>query len=304
VGALMLLATVPLARWKSRAALRLRLATAGGLAMVGALAGLSSASFLWYEIGGRVVLHWEEIAAGLAGTALVAATLVGIARAARGRDSMLRVVGWLALITFATTWWLVAEGMGTYRPYEIATLTLLLGLPPVAAIGGVGASRVGTIGSLVIACQVLMFAATLLVSAAMVVALLASVVGQGRVPDIGSLLIGAIPVVVAVEFAIALQRWRHGGRGALLVANLAVGFVVILAGGWVLLLPEGGLLSATPELRVLSAVAVGVVVVGTLGALLMKPPATDDDRDENGREREQVGGIPGELDLPHVGNGS
>lgn len=304
LGALILLALTPLARWKSKPALRLRLAVAGGLALVGAWAALSSATFLWYQLGGRILFQWEEVTAGLAGVALAGANLVGIARAVRGRDTVLRVVGWLALITIGTTWWLVVEGMGTYRPYEVSAVTLLLGLPAVAAIGGVGASRMGSIGSLVIACQVLMFAATLLVAGATALSFVAGLLGQGRLPDVGTLLIGAIPLLVAVEFGVALRLWRRGRRGALLVANLAVGFVVIVAGGWLLFLPEGGLLSSTTELRVLSVVAIGVVIVGTVGALLLPPPASGEDRGQDRREGDQVGGIAGELNLPHPGDGA
>jgi hypothetical protein len=310
LGALLALTLAAGLMWMGPRAAPMQLGLAAGLVVLGAYGTVATNPGLWLSFGGRIV-RWELVATLAASLCLGTAAAVGVWRAARGRPTALRVVGWLAVIAGGFALWLAVEAMDTYRPHEVVALAAIIMVPSAAAVtatsplqnAGEHGRGADTAMALVIACQILMFGAAVLLAGWLTVLLVASLLGPGaRLPDLGSLAIGAIPVVVAVEYAFALLAWRRGRRGPLLVANLAIAIAVIPAGGWALVYPDGGFFVITLELRAFAAVAIAVVLVGTIGPWLLRPPTAGEEGQGQRKQGHEVPRIPDEDDRRRMGD--
>lgn len=254
-------------------------------------------------------IDWDAVLLlGLA-LALVASVAIGLWRASFGRATVLRVVGWLNAITIGFAWWWIVADLGTYRPHEIVAATLALGLPIVAAITSVPigvewrhARRIGVLTSLVIGAQLLMAAAAVAAGVAGIVAFVDNALDRG--PDPLTLGLAAVGVALVWQFVHGLRAWRRGRQAPLFIADVAVGLVVLPGAFFLFSQPEGGFFTIGVELRVLAAMAVGVVLVGGVGLGLVDPPLAEDQREREGGQRDEVPGIPGEGDRARSDDGA
>lgn len=312
-AALAALAGVALVAWGGSLGL-VRLVLAAGIAVPAAIALIPTLPYLSAMPARFAVrIDWEAILAAGAALALILAAGVGVWRAALGMDAVLRVVGWLAALGVGLAWWQVVDHMPAYRGHELVLLTFALALPCAAAIGGApvrgparATRRIGAALSLVIAAQLLMAGASLLVAGALVLSFLASLLSPGaRAPDVGSLAMGSIPLLVAVGFVAGLWAWRRGSRAVLLAADAPLALVVVLGAGWMLLQPETGFLAPTPESRVVGVLAALTVLGAMAGVVVLPPPVADDEQGQGeGGQGHQIPRVPREGDGVQAGGGA
>lgn len=308
IGAL-LAAAVGVGLWLTgRRLARLRLALAGGLLLVAAWPVVAFSHYLGRFLEGRLAFGTESVALLAAGLALGISVGIGMVRAARGRSTVLRVVGWMAALVLGYAWWAIAINLGTYRPHEMVAITASLGVFAGSAITSVpiGAStrarRSAGIGaSLVMAIQAFLLAIALLVAGGAFAWLAIATVG-GDVPNLAAL--GAVLTAIALAglFVSGWLDWRRGSLRNIMIGNSVAVVTALGLGTIVLLQGEGGLLSTGVEIRVLAALLMITVLVGAIGLRVVDPPLADDERDGEGRQGDEIRRIADEEDDAGLGD--
>lgn len=295
--------------WLTRPRLAmLRLALAGGLLLVAAVPVVAFGHYLGRVLEGRLTSGMESVALLAAGLVLGIGVAIGIVRAARGRATVLRVIGWTAALALGYAWWAIAINLGTYRPHEMVAITASLGAFAGSAITSVpigisaGVSRTAGVGtSLVMAIQAFMLAIVLLVAGGAVLWLAIGTVG-GDLPDLAALGAVLVAIALAAVFVTGWLDWRRGSLSRIIAVNSVAVVVAIGLGGLVLLQPEGSLFSIGIEMRVLAALLMITVLVGAIGLRLVDPPLADDERDRKDRQGDEVRRVADEDDQAGLGD--
>ena len=316
----------------------------GWLILGAVIAGLSGAA--WIKIGTRLArvrlglaalgtlpaawFLWEISAYGFTdpfgsfdpGTLLIAAgvallgigLVVGVVRTARGDPVALPAAGWAYVVIVGYFLWLGVEHFATYRPHEVALLAVGYGIPGMAALTAVPPQRLAPANvrfgtSFVMASLLAEFAVTVGVAIGLVLTFVLSVVLGGGRFDIGSMLLGVIPIVVAAGFVRGFRRWPSGERWFLGAASGAT-LLVLIPTLLVTLNGLGGLLVFPLELAAVAAICLVVNLLGLIGLFTFPPPGpgrpapANDQRDEQRGEREQVARVADESDVDRRGDGA
>jgi len=179
-----------------------------------------------YAFEGFSAVDFETLLIAAAATFVGLGIAIGIVRTERGDAVALPAAGWAYLVVVGYLLWLGVEHFATYRPHELAVLAAGLGIPGVAALTAVPPGRPAGAGlrfgtSFVLASMLAELAVTIGVAGWLAVTYVVSIVGRGRPIDLVSLLVGAIPIVVAAGFVLGLRLWPSGNRWFLWAASTA-----------------------------------------------------------------------------------
>jgi hypothetical protein len=268
-----------------------------------------------YLLPGRAVsLYFDWQTALILGGSVV--VLVGVAaglwRAWRGRPTVLRVIGTVGALLLGFLWWQLVESLPAYRPHEVALYTLGIMLPASAAMTAAPAREdshdprpaISLATAIVIAAQALMALVAFAAAGAVILSVVAFVVNLivrpevQRSLDLLAVAAVVIPIAVAWQFVIGLLAWRRGRWRPLFVADVPVALAVIALTIFVLVQGERDLLSFDAAAKVLAVIGALVVLIGTIGVGLVRPPVSvsgsepappaDDERDEQRRHGDEV----------------
>lgn len=280
----------------------LRLVLAAGLLVPAAWPLVLLAGDVERWLAGQLIIGTETLVLVSAGVLLAIGVAVGMARAVGGRVAVLSAVGWMAALTLGYVWWAIAINVGTYRPHEMIALTAALGVSAAAAITAVpiriGSAEMRSIGAgttLIMAIQGMLVVIAILVAGTAFVAFAGTLL-SGRAPDLAMLGAVLAAIAVAALFTFGWLDWRQGSmrniyisNSIALVAAFGLGIIVLLQG-------DMSLLSVGIELRVLAALVMATVLVGTIGLRVVDPPLADEKGDAEGGERYEIGRIADEED--------
>jgi len=240
----------------------------------------------------------------------------GLWQHGRRRPMPLAVGGWLVSVALGMVFATTVDNAWTYRPFELFALGLLVSVPGAAAITSPALLAAGSEATpgrvLVIASQ------TILIGLAGVLAILfGAELARAMLSQLGSFSVDAVAIALVVVgtaalLILGLERWRRGAKGLLVLAN---GLLLLPTGlyAWLAIDGLGGLFAGSFVTQLLAIALVCIVAVGFFGGLIVQPPSrrvdvqrgsapAEPQRDEQGGQREEVGGVGDERHGPEVGD--